>query len=72
MLLPLNCLFVFYFHDEFALSLIVLHELFSGTVHKQRDIVPLDINDEVEESDDDDELPVLDLKVLVFFFWITR
>ncbi|XP_022878927.1 something about silencing protein 10 [Olea europaea var. sylvestris] len=30
--------------------------------HKQRDIVPLDINDDMEESDEDAEIPVLDFE----------
>ncbi|XP_061373441.1 protein THALLO isoform X2 [Gastrolobium bilobum] len=30
--------------------------------HKQRDIVPLDVNDGGEESDEDDELPIFDNK----------
>ncbi|KAK7400856.1 hypothetical protein VNO78_12164 [Psophocarpus tetragonolobus] len=34
------------------------------TFHKQREIVPLDINDDAEESDEDQELPVFDVKVL--------
>lgn len=33
-------------------------------VHKQRDIVPLDINDDAEESEDE-ELPIFDVQVLV-------
>ncbi|KAL2344866.1 hypothetical protein Fmac_006151 [Flemingia macrophylla] len=33
------------------------------TFHKQRDVVPLDINDDAEESDDyDEELPIFDVK----------
>ncbi|KAK7319816.1 hypothetical protein RJT34_04544 [Clitoria ternatea] len=32
------------------------------TFHKQRDIVPLDINDDAGESDDDEELPIFDVK----------
>jgi hypothetical protein len=34
-------------------------------VHKQRDVVPLDVNGSVGESDEDDALPVFDLKVFV-------
>ncbi|XP_019424248.1 PREDICTED: something about silencing protein 10 isoform X2 [Lupinus angustifolius] len=30
--------------------------------HKQRDIVPLDVNDEDGDSDEDDELPIFDIK----------
>lgn len=30
--------------------------------HKQRDVVPLDMNDDVGDSDDDNEVPVYDLK----------
>lgn len=39
-------------------------------VHKKRDIIPLDINKDVEESDEDTEQPVLDFEVeyLVSFF----
>lgn len=37
-------------------------------VHKQRDIVPLDINEEAEDSDEDNEQPVFDFEV--FFFII--
>ncbi|KAL9327459.1 hypothetical protein ACSQ67_008104 [Phaseolus vulgaris] len=37
------------------------------TFHKQRDIVPLNINDGTEESDEDEELPIFDVKVLVTF-----
>lgn len=32
------------------------------TFHKQRDIVPLDINDDAEVSDEDEELPIFDVK----------
>ncbi|KAK7345970.1 hypothetical protein VNO80_20483 [Phaseolus coccineus] len=32
------------------------------TFHKQRDIVPLNINDGTEESDEDEELPIFDVK----------
>ncbi|QCD83129.1 U3 small nucleolar RNA-associated protein 3 [Vigna unguiculata] len=33
------------------------------TFHKQRDIVPLNINDGTEESDEDEELPIFDVKI---------
>ncbi|KAG2409111.1 uncharacterized protein HKW66_Vig0039330 [Vigna angularis] len=33
------------------------------TFHKQRDIVPLNINDGTEESDEDEELPIFDVKL---------
>lgn len=36
-------------------------------VHKQRDIVPLDVNDDTDDSSDEDDVqPVFDLKVLNF------
>lgn len=36
-------------------------------VHKQRDIVPLDVNDDTDDSSDEDDVqPVFDLKVLPF------
>lgn len=38
---------------------------FTVVVHKQRDIVPLDINDDMEESDEDAEIPVLDFEVIL-------
>ena len=40
------------------------------SVHKKRDVVPLNINEDAEESDEDAEQPVLDFEVepLVSFF----
>lgn len=32
-------------------------------VHKKREIIPLDINKDVEDSDEDAEQPVLDFEV---------
>lgn len=44
--------------------MIVLFVFFSVTaVHKNRDVIPLNINDDVEESDEDAEQPVLDFEV---------
>lgn len=39
-----------------------------SAVHKQRDVVPLAVNGGVGDSDEDEELPVLDLKVSVCAF----
>ena len=40
---------------------------FVCAVHKQRDIVPLDVNDDTDDSSDEDDVqPVFDLKVLTF------
>ena len=36
-------------------------------VHKQRDLVPLDVNGGTDDSDEDDEVPVFDFEV--FLFW---
>ena len=40
---------------------------FVCAVHKQRDIVPLDVNDDTDDSSDEDDVqPVFDLKVRTF------
>ena len=44
--------------------------LFVFAVHKQRDIVPLDVNGDVGNSNSDYETPVFDLKVSVCSFYI--
>jgi hypothetical protein len=44
--------------------------LFVFAVHKQRDIVPLDVNGDVGNSNSDYETPVFDLKVSVCPFYI--
>ena len=35
-------------------------------VHKQRDLVPLNVNQASEDSDDDEEVPVFDFEVFPF------
>lgn len=39
------------------------------SVHRQRDIIPLDVNDDMDSSDEDDDHPVFNLEVSLFFFW---
>lgn len=41
-----------------------LTQWFAVAVHKQRDVVPLNISDDIGASDEDDEHPVFDFKVL--------
>ena len=53
--------FLFFLNNEFALHLSYC------TVHQQRDIVPLDLNDDAGDSDSDEEIPVFDLKVFFCF-----
>lgn len=38
-------------------------------VHRQRDVIPLDINGDSAESDDDAEQPVFNLEVPTFSFF---
>lgn len=40
------------------------------TVHKNRDVIPLNINEDMEESDEDTEQPVLDFEVELLTFWL--
>lgn len=40
---------------------------FGFEVHKQRDLVPLDVNGGTDESDEDDEVPVFDFEVFPLF-----
>lgn len=35
-------------------------------VHKQRDVIPLDVNGDVGDSDDDNEHPVFDFEVCIY------
>lgn len=42
--------------------------LFFDAVHKQRDVVPLNIHSDAGESDDDNEEPVFDFKVHIVPF----
>lgn len=55
-----------YTFDSYDFCLLVTHlcDALGFAVHKQRDIVPLDINDDAEESEDE-ELPIFDVQVLV-------
>lgn len=39
--------------------------MFLFAVHKQRDVVPLNIHSDAGESDDDNEEPVFDFKVRI-------
>ena len=61
-------------HDASFQAMVFNYALFGSliviSVHKKRDVVPLNINEDAEESDEDAEQPVLDFEVepLVSFF----
>lgn len=56
---------IYYIFNDTDFFVYVLWFFFTVVVHKQRDIVPLDINDDMEESDEDAEIPVLDFEVIL-------